>query len=79
MLREEVDGNASNPEMMFIEKHLFSHIAGSGKLYCLMLSNSFWGSMKSAGYTMFAYYMFFFCYLHVFIKSYSLFCSSPPP
>ncbi|XP_057304863.1 mannose-1-phosphate guanyltransferase alpha-A-like [Hydractinia symbiolongicarpus] len=53
-LREEVDGNASNPEMMFIEKHLFSHIAGSGKLYCLMLSNSFWGSMKSAGSAIFA-------------------------
>ena len=34
---------------MFIEKHLFSHIAGTGGLFCFMLKNSFWGSMKSAG------------------------------
>jgi len=51
---EEHDNSSYNPELMFIEKHLFSHIAGSGQLFCHMLSNSFWGSMKSAGSAIFA-------------------------
>lgn len=39
-----------NPELMFFGKHLFSKIAGKGKLYCHLLNDSFWGSMKSAGF-----------------------------
>lgn len=35
---------------MFFGKHLFSKIAGKGKLYCHLLNDSFWGSMKSAGF-----------------------------
>lgn len=43
-----------NAGQMFFGKHLFSKIAGSEKLFCYMLKDSFWGSMKSAGSAIYA-------------------------
>ncbi|XP_066916278.1 mannose-1-phosphate guanyltransferase alpha-A-like [Clytia hemisphaerica] len=44
----------SNRELLFFGKHLFTKMAGRGKLFCHLLKESFWGSMKSAGSAIYA-------------------------